>query len=56
MDKNPANNYADWAAGIDKPANMRALKETDMRRRSTVIMDEAMQKGLESLGIKSNGG
>jgi len=47
MDKNPANNYTDWAAGTDKPANMRALKENEIRRRSTTIMDEAMQKGLE---------
>lgn len=54
MDNKPANNYADWANGEDKPANMRQLSEKDFVRRSTCIMDEAMAEGLIALGIKAN--
>jgi septal ring factor EnvC (AmiA/AmiB activator) len=56
MNNKAANTYADWAAGIDKPANMKQLTESDMSsRRPTLVMDELNAEGiagLAALGIK----
>jgi len=45
-DNKASNDYKSWAAGEDKPANMRRLTEADFKRRETVSMTSVMTSML----------